>query len=88
MNQEESNIYCRQLNKSISKIYFDNNPFTNIILRIDPLITNNIPDEKLDDKTESDIKLILSQVTCSREIALKALRNNNNDIVEAILSIY
>ena len=74
-------------NKKKIKIYFNNNPFTNISQRLDPLITNNIH-EILDDKIESDIKLILSQVTCSREIALKALRNNNNDIVEAILSIY
>ena len=73
------------MNSFGEKIYFDVNPFSNII-KTNPSI-NNISYKVLDDKTENDILLIISQAFCSREIALKALRNNNNDIVEAILSI-
>merc|ERR1712066_1075426 len=34
-----------------------------------------------------DIELVISQVQCSRAKAVQALRNNNNDIVEAIMQL-
>merc|ERR1712061_481258 len=34
-----------------------------------------------------DIELVVSQVNCSRAKAVQALRNNNNDIVEAIMQL-
>merc|ERR1712186_60793 len=34
-----------------------------------------------------DIDLVISQVQCSRAKAVQALRNNNNDIVEAIMQL-
>ncbi|KAL8431436.1 hypothetical protein ACSSS7_005265 [Eimeria intestinalis] len=34
-----------------------------------------------------DVQLIVSQLQCSRQEAAKALRENNNDIVEAILQL-
>jgi len=34
-----------------------------------------------------DIELVMSQVSCSRAKAVQALKNNNNDIVEAIMQL-
>jgi len=35
---------------------------------------------------EKDIELVMTQVSCSREKAISALKKNKNDIVEAIMS--
>ena len=36
---------------------------------------------------EKDIELVLNQTTASRAKVIKALKNNNNDIVNAILEL-
>jgi len=36
---------------------------------------------------ESDIELVMTQVNCSREKAIEALKAKNNDIVETIMSL-
>jgi len=36
---------------------------------------------------EKDIELVISQATVSRAKAIKALKNNNNDIVNAIMEL-
>lgn len=36
---------------------------------------------------EKDIELVMTQVSCSREKAVESLKNNNNDIVEAIMNL-
>ncbi|CAD7943915.1 unnamed protein product [Amoebophrya sp. A25] len=36
---------------------------------------------------EKDIELVIQQVNCSRAKAIEALKKNNNDIVEAIMSL-
>ena len=36
---------------------------------------------------EDDIKIIIEQVNCSRQEAIKALEKNNGDIAQAILSL-
>merc|ERR1712157_51613 len=51
--------------------------------------------EEVDDDDEvdesgiepKDIELVMSQVSCSRSKAVKALKANNNDIVEAIMHL-
>mmetsp|Transcript_67105 Transcript_67105/g.194257 ORF Transcript_67105/g.194257 Transcript_67105/m.194257 type:complete len:136 (-) Transcript_67105:71-478(-) len=51
--------------------------------------------EEIDDSDEvdetgvepKDIDLVMSQVQCSRAKAVKALKANNNDIVEAIMTL-
>ncbi|CAG0895100.1 unnamed protein product [Cyprideis torosa] len=44
-------------------------------------------DEELDESgvEEKDIDLVMTQASCSRPKAIKALKNNNNDIVNAIM---
>lgn len=37
--------------------------------------------------SEKDIELVMTQGSCSRARAIKALKENNNDIVEAIMSV-
>merc|ERR1712107_270418 len=46
-------------------------------------------DEDVDDSgiEPKDIELVMSQVSCSRAKAVKALKANNNDIVEAIMHL-
>lgn len=36
---------------------------------------------------EKDIALVMTQGSCSRAKAVQALRENNNDIVEAIMAV-
>lgn len=36
---------------------------------------------------EKDIELVMAQGSCSRAKAVAALKQNNNDIVEAIMSV-
>ena len=44
-------------------------------------------DEELDESgvEDKDIDLVMTQASCSRAKAIKALKNNNNDIVNAIM---
>ena len=43
---------------------------------------------KLEDYVnEDDVKLVMEQANCSREKAIKALNENNNDLAKAILSL-
>merc|ERR1712176_391191 len=46
-------------------------------------------DEEVDEEgiEPKDIELVMSQVSCSRTKAVKALKANNNDIVEAIMHL-
>mmetsp|Transcript_60829 Transcript_60829/g.144959 ORF Transcript_60829/g.144959 Transcript_60829/m.144959 type:complete len:191 (-) Transcript_60829:173-745(-) len=46
-------------------------------------------DEAVDDSgiEPKDIELVMSQVSCSRSKAIKALKAHNNDIVEAIMQL-
>jgi len=46
-------------------------------------------DEEVDDTgvADKDIELVMSQANCSRNKAIKALKNNNNDIVNAIMDL-
>mmetsp|Transcript_33156 Transcript_33156/g.73941 ORF Transcript_33156/g.73941 Transcript_33156/m.73941 type:complete len:207 (+) Transcript_33156:73-693(+) len=46
-------------------------------------------DEAVDEEgiAEKDIELVMTQVSCSRAKAVKALRAHNNDIVEAIMNL-
>jgi nascent polypeptide-associated complex subunit alpha len=37
--------------------------------------------------TDKDIDLVVTQVGCDKKTAIKALKKNNNDIVEAIMSL-
>lgn len=48
---------------------------------------NKSPDEKYDISHEKDIELVMSQAECSKEDALKALKENDWDIVNAIMKI-
>jgi len=43
-------------------------------------------EEASGDVEEKDIELVMTQVSCSREKAIAALKKNKNDIVEAIMS--
>lgn len=42
----------------------------------------------VDEPYESDIELVMSQAKVSREVAGKALKDNNNDVVDAIMVFY
>merc|ERR1719230_1928322 len=48
-----------------------------------------IPDDEVDASgiDEKDIELVIQQANCSKGKAVKALRNNDNDIVNAIMEL-
>ena len=52
-------------------------------------IAQNINEEPVDETgvDQKDIDLVVSQAGCSRSAAVKALRNNDNDIVNAIMEL-
>eukprot|EP00392_Amoebophrya_sp_AT5.2_P003422 g3427.t1 len=48
--------------------------------------TEEAADEASGDVEEKDIELVMTQVSCTREKAIAALKKHKNDIVEAIMS--
>ncbi|CRG93794.1 hypothetical protein PGAL8A_00150300 [Plasmodium gallinaceum] len=47
----------------------------------------DLDEEKVDDVSMDDVELIMSQTKCSRDMAIKALRKNNNDLVQSIMEL-
>ncbi|CRH00920.1 nascent polypeptide associated complex alpha chain, putative [Plasmodium relictum] len=47
----------------------------------------DLDEEKFDDVSMDDVELIMSQTKCSRDSAIKALRKNNNDLVQSIMEL-
>jgi len=49
----------------------------------------SIPEESVDDEgvESKDIELVMSQAGCSKAKAVKALKENDNDLVNAIMSL-
>lgn len=49
----------------------------------------SIPEESVDDEgvEPKDIELVMSQAGCSKAKAVKALKENDNDLVNAIMSL-
>ncbi len=54
-----------------------------------PAIPEDDEDEEVDEEgvEEKDIELVISQANVSRSKAVKALKNNSNDIVNAIMEL-
>ncbi len=54
-----------------------------------PAIPEDDEDEEIDEEgvEEKDIELVISQANVSRSKAVKALKNNSNDIVNAIMEL-
>ncbi len=48
---------------------------------------NDIMELRSDDIDERDIELVMNQANTNRSIAINALKNNNNDIIEAIMDL-
>jgi len=44
-------------------------------------------DEDESDLTAKDIDLVMTQVSCSRKTAIKALRAHDGDMIEAIMTL-
>jgi nascent polypeptide-associated complex subunit alpha len=69
----------------------NNNVNTNIPSNATPGSTNTAADndEPVDETgvDSKDIELVIAQAGCSRSAAVKALRNNDNDIVNAIMEL-
>lgn len=56
------------------------------------IVTEEKEDENAEDIDTSgiadkDIELVMAQGSCSRAKAIQALKDNNNDIVEAIMAV-
>ncbi|SOV12382.1 nascent polypeptide associated complex alpha chain, putative [Plasmodium sp. DRC-Itaito] len=47
----------------------------------------DLDDEKVADVSMDDVELIMSQTKCSRDMAISALRKNNNDLVQSIMEL-
>ena len=50
-------------------------------------ISGDISEEEQEDNTEEDIKTIMEKTSCTKEQAIEALENANNDLAEAILNL-
>jgi NACalpha-BTF3-like transcription factor len=60
-----------------------------IISKLKAILHHQDESKKVDDIEckEIDINLVISQTNCNRNEAVKALKNNGNDIVSAILEL-
>ena len=75
------------LRKCEKRVHYGKIPSTTGAAAPQPAIPEDDEDEEVDEEgvEDKDIELVMSQANVSRSKAVKALKNNSNDIVNAIM---